>query len=63
MVVMAFLDGANLCLEPQNIGAVFAHHAGCWRHLGKGGVTDTIARGCSGAFRRRDVGVASILQR
>lgn len=32
MVVMAFLDGTNFCLEPQNLGAVFAQYAcGRWQ--------------------------------
>ena len=53
-----FLDGADLGLETQHIGAVFAHDAGCGRHFGKGRVTDTTARGLQRRVQMADMGVA-----
>jgi hypothetical protein len=38
MMMMAFLNGANLGFEPQHFNAVFAHNTGRGRHIRKCGV-------------------------
>ena len=35
VVVVAFLNRADFGLEPQNFGAILAHHAGRRRHIAK----------------------------